>query len=74
MKKTSRELEQESRRSLNAIGNLVERLTPWLLDVGSWIFGGMIASEQISLPLIMGAAMSMICTVLLLMNKRSNYV
>jgi len=47
MKKTSRELEQESRRSLNAIGNLVERLTPWLLDVGSWIFGGMIAFDLV---------------------------
>lgn len=25
-----------------AFGKLVERITPWLLDLGSWIFGGLI--------------------------------
>ncbi len=26
-----------------AFGKLVERITPWLLEVGNWIFGGLIA-------------------------------
>ena len=50
MKKTARDLDQESRRSLNALANLVESLTPWLLDVGSWVFGGMIVVMAHSLP------------------------
>ena len=28
---------------MKALGKLVERITPWLLDFGSWIFGGLIA-------------------------------
>jgi hypothetical protein len=32
-----------ARRSLTALGNLIERTAPWLLGVGSWIFGGVIA-------------------------------
>ncbi|HVH64783.1 MAG TPA: hypothetical protein VM674_02015 [Candidatus Acidoferrum sp.] len=28
---------------LKGFGGLVERLTPWLLDLGSWIFGALIA-------------------------------
>jgi hypothetical protein len=28
---------------MKSLGNLVEKVTPWLLDVGSWIFGGLIA-------------------------------
>jgi len=47
MKKPTHDLEQESKRSLNALGNLVEILTPWLLDVGSWVFGGMIAFDLV---------------------------
>lgn len=47
MKKTARDLDQESRRSLDALANLVETLTPWLLDVGSWVFGGMIAFDLV---------------------------
>jgi len=47
MKKTARDLDQESKRSLNALANLVETLTPWLLDVGSWVFGGMIAFDLV---------------------------
>ena len=30
-------------QSMTAFGKLVERITPWLFDVGSWIFGGLIA-------------------------------
>ncbi len=44
-----------------------------LAEALTGIFGGMIASEQASLPLIVGAAMSVICTILLL-KQRSSYV
>lgn len=29
--------------SINAIGRLVESITPWLAEFGSWVFGGLIA-------------------------------
>ena len=29
--------------SKKALGNLLENITPWLFEVGSWIFGGLIA-------------------------------
>lgn len=37
------DLEAQSRQSLQAVGILIERLTPWLFAFGSWIFGGLIA-------------------------------
>lgn len=30
-------------QTMQALGKFVERITPWLLEVGSWIFGGLIA-------------------------------
>lgn len=35
--------EEVYKQSMKALGKLVERITPWLLDFGSWIFGGLIA-------------------------------
>jgi hypothetical protein len=32
---------------MKAVGKLVERITPWLLDFGSWIFGGLIAFNSL---------------------------
>jgi hypothetical protein len=32
-------------RTAMGIRNLVERITPWLFSVGSWVFGGLIAFE-----------------------------
>ncbi len=37
------DLEAQSRQSMQALGNLVERISPWLFAFGSWIFGGFIA-------------------------------
>ncbi|HYT33570.1 MAG TPA: hypothetical protein VEL69_00925 [Ktedonobacteraceae bacterium] len=37
------DLEAQSRQSLQAVGKLIGRLTPWLFAFGSWIFGGLIA-------------------------------
>ena len=34
---------EQSTRSLNALARLVEWITPWLVEVGSWAFGGLIA-------------------------------
>jgi MFS transporter, DHA1 family, tetracycline resistance protein len=55
-----------------ALGTLVS--VQVLAEAVTGIFGGMIASEQASLPLIAGAIMSVLCTALLLFNKRSLYV
>lgn len=35
--------DQEWSRTLKGLGTLIERITPWLLELGSWIFGALIA-------------------------------
>jgi hypothetical protein len=37
------------RRTVAAFGGLVERVTPWLLDLGSWIFGALTAFNLVIL-------------------------
>src|SRR6266566_421656 len=37
------DLEEQSRQSMQALGNLIERISAWLFAFGSWIFGGLIA-------------------------------
>ncbi len=39
------DLEEQSRQSMQAVGNLIERISPWLFAFGSWIFGGFIAFD-----------------------------
>jgi hypothetical protein len=34
--------EEQSKQSMQALGNVVERISPWLIAFGSWIFGGLI--------------------------------
>lgn len=34
---------EQSKRSMLGLARLVERITPWLVEVGSWILGGLIA-------------------------------
>jgi hypothetical protein len=36
-------VDEHSARAFKGLRNLAERITPWLLDVGSWIFGGLAA-------------------------------
>jgi hypothetical protein len=36
-------MDERARVSLDAIGRLVDRTTPWLSEIGSWIFGGLVA-------------------------------
>jgi len=33
----------QSKSTMKALGSLVEKITPWLFDVGSWIFGALTA-------------------------------
>ncbi len=40
--------------TINAFGMVVERITPWLLDLGNWIFGALIAFNL----LILGALLT----------------
>jgi len=36
-------VDERARQSLDAIGRLFDRTTPWLTEIGKWIFGGLIA-------------------------------
>jgi len=36
-------VDERARQSLDAIDTLLERTTPWLSEIGSWIFGGLVA-------------------------------
>lgn len=36
-------VDEQSARTFRGLRNLAERITPWLVDVGSWVFGGLIA-------------------------------
>jgi len=36
-------VDERARQSLDAIGRLLDRTTPWLSEIGSWIFGGLVA-------------------------------
>ncbi len=44
---------EQSRQTFSAFGNLLERVTPWLLAVGSWIFGGLIAFNLLFISAIL---------------------
>jgi hypothetical protein len=36
-------LQEQNKQNMKAFGKFVERITPWLFEVGSWSFGGLIA-------------------------------
>jgi hypothetical protein len=44
---------EQSRHTFTALANLLERVTPWLLTVGSWIFGGVIACNLLFLSALL---------------------
>jgi len=48
-KSTPPAVDEQSRRTFNGLRNLAERITPWLVDVGSWVFGGLIAVNLVVL-------------------------
>ena len=35
--------DQTAAQAMSGFGTMVERITPWLLDLGSWVFGALIA-------------------------------
>ena len=37
----------QTNQTMASLGNLIESITPWLFEVGSWIFGGLIAFNLI---------------------------
>lgn len=41
---------EQSRHTFHALAKLLEWVTPWLLAVGSWIFGGLIAFDALFIP------------------------
>jgi len=40
-------VDRRARQSLDGISKLLDRTTPWLSDVGSWIFGGLVAADLV---------------------------
>jgi len=42
-------VDEQAARSFSGLRNLAERITPWLVDVGSWIFGGLTAVNLVVL-------------------------
>jgi hypothetical protein len=36
-------VDERAKQSLDAIRRLLDRTTPWLSEIGSWIFGGLVA-------------------------------
>lgn len=53
-----------ARRAMQGLAGLLEQITPWLLEVGSWIFGGLIALNLVVIAaLITVAALSIALTV-----------
>ncbi len=42
-------VDEQSARTFRGLRNLAERITPWLVDVGSWIFGGLTAVNLVVL-------------------------
>lgn len=39
--------DEQSARAFRGLRNLAEKTTPWLIDVGSWIFGGLTAANLV---------------------------
>src|SRR6185503_7062419 len=42
-------IDEPSARTFRGLRNLAERITPWLVDVGSWIFGGLTAVNLVAI-------------------------
>jgi hypothetical protein len=40
-------VDERARQSFNAIDRLLDRTTPWLSEIGSWIFGGLVATNLV---------------------------
>jgi len=45
--------DEQSARTFRGLRNLAERITPWLVEVGSWIFGGLTAVNLIVLSALL---------------------
>jgi hypothetical protein len=44
---------EQSRASIKGLGGLVERIGPWLFDVGNWIFGGLTAFALVAISALL---------------------
>jgi hypothetical protein len=42
-------VDERARQSLDAIDRLLDRTTPWLSEIGSWIFGGLVAVDLVGI-------------------------
>ncbi|HEY7169409.1 MAG TPA: hypothetical protein VH417_01110 [Vicinamibacterales bacterium] len=42
-------MDERARQSLDAIDRLLDRTTPWLSEIGSWIFGGVVAVDLVGI-------------------------
>jgi hypothetical protein len=42
-------VDERARQSLDAIDRLLDRTAPWLSEIGSWIFGGLVAANLLGI-------------------------
>jgi hypothetical protein len=43
-------MDERARQGLDGIARLLERTAPWLSEIGSWIFGGLVAVNLVMIP------------------------
>jgi hypothetical protein len=48
-------VDEQSARTFRGLRDLAERIAPWLVDVGSWIFGGLTAVNLVVLSALIAA-------------------
>ena len=46
-------MDDRAAQSLDAISRLLDRTTPWLSEVGSWIFGGLVAANLVMISTLL---------------------
>ena len=51
----SSSVDERSARTFEGLRNLVAKVTPWLIDVGSWIFGGLTAINLVVMSALINA-------------------
>lgn len=46
-------MDERATQSLDALSRLLDRTTPWLSEVGSWVFGGLVAANLVMISTLL---------------------
>ncbi len=46
-------MDERAQQSLDALSGLLDRTTPWLSEVGSWVFGGLVAANLVMISTLL---------------------